>query len=181
MAKNPSLFRWSEHHPVDGVSWNGAMTFCEQLTRLESSAGSIPEGLEYTLPTEAQWEYACRAGNSAPFSGAPLSDLGWYFSNAWLRTHPVGRKQSNQWGIFDMYGNVWEWCLDWRGDYESSAIADPQGAGRGSQRVLRGGSFGSPARSCRSAGRFAYPPSLQRSSLGFRPVLVLSSAANNRP
>ncbi len=175
MKTNPSLFHWDGRLPVDRVSWNGASVFCRTLTELERETGTLPEDWVYSLPTEAQWEYACRAGISAPFSGPALPELGWYIGNAWFHTHPVGLKQPNRWGFHDMHGNVYEWCQDWDGDYENGDAVDPSGVRAFSDRVSRGGSWGINAGCCRSAYRFRGMPESRDFNLGFRPVLTLAS------
>ena len=173
MGSNPSRFK-GERHPVESVSWDDVMAYIE---RLNSLAEEVNLGRRYRLPTEAEWEYACRAGSgTAYFFGdeeSRLGDYAWYGSNSARRTHPVGQKKPNAWGLHDMHGNVWEWCLDWDGDYPNSAVTDPSGPIDGSRRVFRGGGWGSGAASCRSASRSRDDPSYRYSSLGFR--LALSS------
>lgn len=161
MGNNPSDHE-GDDLPVECVSWDDCMEFCKKT------------GLE--LPTEAQWEYACRAGSTGPYAGTGnLDDMGWYGGNSGRQTHPVGTKQPNAWGLYDMHGNVWEWCADWYGDYPSGAVTDPKGASSGSYRVWRGGSWGNDAASCRSAGRNdGYYPSSRYDNLGFRLSRTLS-------
>ncbi len=172
MVKNSNQFRQNEGLPVEGVSWHGAMIFSNELTKLERDRGSIPEDLEYTLPTEAQWEYACRAGNSAPFSGVNLESIGWFFWNASFHTHPVGSKQQNLWGFHDMHGNVWDWCRDWYCEYPSGPVSDPSGPDNGSAKVDRGGGWFGFAWFCRSAARDRFPPNSNYfNMIGFRPIL----------
>ena len=170
------------------------MEFCAKLTAIEREAGRLPEGYEYTLPTEAQWEYACRAGTTTALnSGKNLSDkekcpemeeVGWYGFNSGYydsdgnttsngKTFPVGQKQPNAWGLYDMHGNVYEWCLDWFGDYPTSSVTDPKGPSTGSYRVLRGGSCCHYANYCRSARRDYYYPGSNFSNGGFRVALSL--------
>ena len=183
MKTNPSEFIGADL-PVDTVSWFDAMEFCAKLTASEKAAGRLPEGYEYTLPTEAQWEYACRAGTTTALnSGKNLSDakecpemdeVGWYVGNSDETTHPAGQKQANAWGLYDMHGNVWEWCSDWKGDYPTSAVTDPTGPGTGSYRVVRGGSWYNIASSCRSAFRVSEAPSSSNSLCGFRVALAPS-------
>ncbi len=170
---NPSNFRGLQN-PVEMVSWNDAIEFCRKLTEQERQAGRLPEGYAYTLPTEAQWEYACRAGTSGDYAGS-LDSMGWYNKNSGSTTHPVGQKQPNAWGLYDMHGNVWEWCSDWYSDsYEnnpSGSVTDRHGASSGSHRALRGGSWNSFASLCRSAIRDGDSPESTLSVLGFRPLV----------
>ena len=169
---NPSKFR-GDNNPVETVSWNDAMEFCKKLTEIEKAAGRLPEGYEYTLPTEAQWEYACRAGTTGKYNieGAEMYDLAWYGDNGGRKTHPVGQKLPNAWGLYDIHGNVWEWCLDWGGDYPTSAVTDPTGPIMGERRVIRGGSWDCYARFCRSANQGTYAPGNRISLVGFRVCL----------
>jgi hypothetical protein len=180
MGTNPSNWKGADL-PVEMVSWYDATNFCAKLTAIERAAGRLPEGYEYTLPTEAQWEYACRAGTTTALnSGKNLSDkyecpemdeVGWYWCNSGDKTHSVGQKQPNAWGLYDMHGNVWEWCLDWYGEYPASSVTDPTGASTGSNRVIRGGSWYSYAYGCRSARRDNYNPVYFSNYGGFRVVL----------
>jgi formylglycine-generating enzyme required for sulfatase activity len=159
MGDNPSNHKGNDL-PVECVSWNECQEFCQKA------------GL--ALPTEAEWEYACRAGSTGPYAGSGrLDDMGWYKGNSGNETHPVGRKQPNAWGLHDMHGNVWEWCADWydSGYYAKSPEKDPKGGGSGGDRVLRGGSYWYDPRGCRSADRGWYNPALRSRSRGFRPVL----------
>jgi formylglycine-generating enzyme required for sulfatase activity len=130
------------------------------------------EGHRYRLPTEAEWEYAARAGTTTVYSfGNEASQLGtyaWYRDNARQTTHPVGHKQPNAWGLFDVHGNVWEWVQDWYGAYAADAVPDPQGPSSGSYRVIRGGSRLNDAKDCRSANRNGVPPDGRDDDLGFR-------------
>ena len=189
MGENPSRFKGADL-PVERVNWFDAKEFCAKLTKIERASGRLPEGYEYTLPTEAQWEYACRAGTTTALnSGKNLSDehecpemdeVGWYwcnggeenYDNGLTCTHPVGQKQPNVWGLYDMHGNVWEWCLDWGGDYPTSAVTDPTGPDTGKYRVQRGGSWDVYARSCRSARRVIINPDDGSYTCGFRVALA---------
>ena len=166
MGTNPSYWKGA-NLPVETVSWSNAMDFCAKLTASEKAAGRLPNGYEYTLPTEAQWEYACRAGTTTALnSGKNLSDkdrcpemneVGWYDGNFALKTHLVGQMKPNAWGLYDMHGNVFEWCLDWyEENYPTSAVTDPTGPETGEYRVLRGGSYYDYANYCRSAYRYFY-------------------------
>ena len=181
MGKNPSTFQAADL-PVEYVTWYDATNFCTKLTEIERAAGRLPEGYEYTLPTEAQWEYACRAGTTMALnSGKNLSSLakcpemdevGWYYNNSDDATHSAGQKKPNAWGLYDMHGNVCEWCLDWYGSYPSSAVTDTKGVSAGSYRVGRGGSWSSYARYCRSAVRYYFDPGYRSNGFGFRVALV---------
>ena len=167
MGTNPSWFT-GDNLPVERVSWEDVMAFCAKLNGQESASGELPSGYAFTLPTEAQWEYACRAGTTGAYAGDSLYDLGWYSSNGGSITHAVGLKAANPWGFHDMHGNVYEWCADWYGDYPSGRVTDPLGPGIGSGRVLRGGSWIYLARYCRSAHRYRSSPVSRHYSLGFR-------------
>ena len=176
MGVNPS-FAQGANSPVQIVSWLDAVEFCRRLSELpaEKKAGNV-----FRLPTEAEWEYACRAGTTTLFSfgddESKLGDYAWYWENAGIRTHPVGEKKPNAWGIYDMHGNVWEWCQDWYDRYPSGAVTDPTGPSSGSDRVLRGGGWNSPAESCRSANRVWGYPSNRSNNFGFR--VCLSPSGN---
>jgi formylglycine-generating enzyme required for sulfatase activity len=182
MGTNPSKWKGAAL-PVEMVSWFDAKEFCATLTKIEKAAGRLPEGYEYTLPTEAQWEYACRAGTTTALnSGKNLSDskecpemdvVGWYKYNSDDKTHPVGQKQPNAWGLYDMHGNVEEWCLDRFGVYPTSAVTDPMGPNTGEYRVFRGGNWINDAWLCRSATRIDdISPSGISSCSGFRVALA---------
>jgi formylglycine-generating enzyme required for sulfatase activity len=165
-----------DDYPMYFVNWEEATEFCTQLTVMESAAGRIPAGLEYRLPTEAEWEYACRAGSTTRFANGDtdtdLDKRGWYGSNSSSITHPVGTKLPNAWGLHDLHGNIWEWCVDWYGEYGANEAMDPFGPATGSNRVYRGGSWNNPSRLCRSASRVWYAPGIRFSALGFRVVLA---------
>jgi formylglycine-generating enzyme required for sulfatase activity len=166
--------------PVDTLNWDEAVKFCEVLSSrpAEKRAGRV-----YRLPTEAEWEYACRAGTTTAYSFGDdeslLGDFAWFTGNAGNQTHAVGQKRPNAWGLYDMHGNVWEWCSDWYGDHSGNAVSDPQGVASGSIRVLRGGGWGHSARGCRSAFRHAGSPSYRSGNLGFR--LALSPSGSRPP
>ncbi len=144
--------------PATYVSWDDATTFCQNLTEIERKAGKLKADEEYRLATEAEWEYACRAGTTTAFSFGDdekqLGNFGWFAGNTAGEqyAHAVGMKKPNPWGLHDMHGNVWEWCSDWYGNALPGGT-DPVGPGKGSDRVLRGGGWrGIPGR-CRSASR----------------------------
>lgn len=158
-GETPSYFK-GEDRPVEQVSWKDAQAFIEQIN------ARVP-GLEARLPTEAQWEYACRAGTTTTRYGE-LDAVAWHSGNSGNETHPVKQKQANAWGLYDMLGNVWEWCADWKGSYQPDAAINPRGPERGSSRVIRGGSCGYSARGVRAAFRIGYHPGLRRRILGFR-------------
>ncbi|MBO4544625.1 MAG: formylglycine-generating enzyme family protein, partial [Verrucomicrobia bacterium] len=189
MGTNPSTYKGTDL-PVETVSWYDAKEFCAKLTEIEKAAGRLPEGYEYTLPTEAQWEYACRAGTTTSLNSGKnltnvaecpnMDEVGWYWYNAGIEsyyqglicTHPVGQKQSNGWGLYDMHGSVGEWCLDCYGDYPASAVSDPIGADTSAYRVCRGGSWGNYAWNCRSADRNCHSCDVGSSQVGFRLALA---------
>lgn len=151
--------------PVEKVSWKQAMEFCRKL--------SEKEGKVYSLPSEAQWEYACRAGSKESFSGSSkLDDMGWYFENSDKTTHLVGTKKANSWGLCDMHGNVAEWCLDdYQIDYPEDKITDPIGADDGTYKVFRGGAWSHFDRAARCAARSCAPAGYQLKYVGLRVIM----------
>jgi len=172
MGNNPSYFKGLKN-PVETVSWNDCQKFLGKLNaKVGSGAG------KFQLPSEAQWEYACRAESKTKYCfGDDKSQLGeyaWYRNNSASKTHPVGEKKPNAWGLYDMHGNVWEWCQDWNDDgyYAKSPTDDPTGPATGSDRVPRGGSWNYPARLCRSASRNSGGPGSRGDNLGLRVCLV---------
>jgi len=168
MGSNPSEFKGAKH-PVEQISWDDCQTFVKKLNERLQTADSRQQ--TFRLPTEAEWEYACRAGTTEPYAG-DLDAMGWYDKISESKTHPVGRKQPNDWGLYDMHGNVWEWCQDRGGDYPEGPVTDPQGAPSGSFRVFRGGSWDFIATGCRSANRLRYVPVYRYDDLGVRVVLA---------
>ncbi len=158
-----------ERRPVESVSWEEAAAWCRRL--------SAREGQTYRLPTEGEWEYACRAGSEGGWcceGAARVGEYAWFGDNAGGTTHAVGEKCPNAWGLYDVHGNVWEWCADWFSSryYVQSPSLDPAGPRSGRARVLRGGGWSSDAANCRSAARDYYAPHVRDRSLGFRVVLV---------
>lgn len=172
MGKNPSQFTGNTGLPVENVSWNDAVAFSERLSQL---AGGVPNGACFRLATEAEWEYGCRAGSTGQWcfgdNKSSLRDYAWFDENSGKRTHPVGEKKPNAWGLHDMHGNVAEWCLDRYGAYPSGAVTDPQGPTTGSDGVLRGGCWMYPAELCSSAFRARNPPAACGGYGGFRVAL----------
>jgi formylglycine-generating enzyme required for sulfatase activity len=193
METNPSYYNTNYADlslPVETVIWNDATNYCAQLTQRETTAGRLPAGWAYRLPTEAEWEYACRAGTITPFyygnqllsgmanfdgqyeyySTTPMtSDSAGIFLN---HTTEVGDYEPNGWGLFDMAGNVDEWCQDWYGSYPTGSATEPTGPSTGSARVLRGGSYFNFGQYCRSAQRFSSLPASSYADVGFRIVLA---------
>ena len=171
MGNNPSKFK-GRTNPVEQVSWDDVQVFIQRLNQKEGHE-------RYRLPTEAEWEYAARAGSASAYSfgdnAARLGQYAWYDGNSGETTHPVGQKPPNAWGLHDMHGNVWEWVQDrYDGDYYSgSPSTDPRGPSSGSHRVLRGGSWSSLAASCRSAYRYVDSPDYRSGNLGCRLALSL--------
>jgi formylglycine-generating enzyme required for sulfatase activity len=169
MGTNPSRFQNNPQNPVEKVSWNDAQAFCQKLSQIT--------GKTYRLPTEAEWEYACRAGTTTRFyfgdNDNQLGDYAWYNGNSQETTHPVGQKKPNAWGLYDMIGNVWEWCEDhWHNSYagapdDGSAWLDNDN----DYRMLRGGSWYNDPNGCRSAFRFdSYRRDDRYYGIGFRVV-----------
>ncbi|MBT3638373.1 MAG: SUMF1/EgtB/PvdO family nonheme iron enzyme [Opitutae bacterium] len=180
LSSTPSRFTGGKH-PVERVSWNDAQFFLARLNEGERTAGRLPRGWAYVLPTEAEWEYACRAGTVTVFSlGNALSALEANFRGASpygpkaksgpsaVRTKPVGSYAPNPWGFYDMHGNVWEWTADWFGRYSLGRVSDPKGSASGLTRIKRGGSWYLPATYLRSASRSGTPPGDRSHDLGFR-------------
>jgi formylglycine-generating enzyme required for sulfatase activity len=172
MGSNPSHFTTvGKDAPVEQLSWDDAMAFCMKLTEREKAAGRLPTGYAYTLPTEAQREYACRAGTEGPFAG-DLDAMAWYGANSGGTTHPVGTKAPNAWGLYDVEGNVFEWCRDWYADkLPGGEVTNPLGPPSGSARVIRGGSWNYVAALCRSAFRLNREPAYRNFDVGFRLAL----------
>ncbi len=178
IGSNPSGFTGDTNRPVETVSWFDATNYCGQLTQRERVAGRIATNNEYRLPTEAEWEYACRAWTSGRFSYyeddrayTNLTNYAWYEANSGATTHPVGQKLPNLWGLYDMEGNVGEWCQDWYAPYPGGIALDPQGPATGSGRVSKGGLWLRSGPYCRSAKRNGVSPDLKLDGAGFRVCL----------
>jgi formylglycine-generating enzyme required for sulfatase activity len=167
MGNNPSEFKGAKN-PVDRVSWNDCQEFMKKLNAQVNGSGV------FRLPTEAEWEYACRARSRTRYSfgddRAKSHDYAWFRSNSGHRTQPVGRKKPNPWGLYDMHGNLWEWCFDWYGEnyYQTRPQVDPTGPVTGNRRVLRGASWDNSELVCRSANRGMGGPTTRDSRHGFR-------------
>lgn len=182
VGSNPSGFPGDPTRPVESVSFFDATNYCVLLTQQELAAGRIPPGTQFRLPTEAEWEYAARAGTSTRFNYGDdpnltaLTNHAWYAFNSGNSTHPVGQKAPNAWGLFDMAGNVWEWCLDWKGTYPGGTVIDPQGPDSSllGDKVIRGGAWDAFESDCRSARRLGegVSPFIKDFILGFRVVLA---------
>lgn len=190
MGTNPSYFTGNRQRPVERVRWTDARDFCARLTRLQREGGILPSGWEYRLPTESEWEVACRAGTSTAFSSGEsllvgmenfdgrypyLEGVGTSHNpaaNVFWRPLPVGSYRANAWGFHDLHGNVREWCVDrWSEELMGGTVVDPAGPPEGSGRVVRGGGWYSPATGCRSAFRSHLPESYSGNEVGFRVVL----------
>ena len=175
MGVNSSGFPSNPTLPMEMVNWTEAMTYCSKLTLRERGAGRLPAGWGYRLPTEAEWEYACRAGTTTRYSfgndsnGTNLVNYAWASDPDLGRTHPVGTKLPNPWGLHDMHGNVWELCLD-AFTYTGGSVTNPRGTG--TARMSRGGSWHSYAPRCRSATRNPYTTTGREAWVGFRVVLI---------
>ena len=191
MGNNPTSNK-GVNLPVEMVSWNDCQEFIAKLnTELKSGGRQSPgsaaspastggltpaalKGYKFSLPTEAQWEYACQAGTTTAFHfGDTLTQQQANFGGNLNQTREVGSYPANAWGLKDMHGNVWEWCLDFWGDYPSGAVTDPRGPDRGSRRVIRGGGWNSLAQACRSTDRRNDDPARRDFNFGFRLALVL--------
>ena len=168
MGGNPSYFSGCDQCPVEQISWDDVQDFIRKLNQ--------QTGKNYRLPTEAEWEYAAKGGNKSrayTYSGSnDLGSVAWYSDNSDSKTHPVGQKLPNELDLFDMSGNVLEWCSDWYGNYSSVAIVNPKGASSGQNRVFRGGSWFFNARICRPLLRIGFVPVYRSINLGFRLVLA---------
>jgi len=178
MGDNPAHFKGGRS-PVEGISWYDAVLLCNQLSEQEGLtpayrfAGTTVSwdraANGYRLPTEAEWEYAARAGGTQPYSGsATIDEVAWYSENAGKRTQEVRTRRANGWGLYDMSGNVWEWVWDWSGDYPTGQATDPMGPSSGSSRIRRGGSWNYTAGSARNAERDKADPGYRNSQQGFR-------------
>lgn len=170
MGSNPSNMKGDPNRPVERVIWDEAVLYCQKLTERERGAGRITAQQAYRLPTEAEWEYAARAGTIGARHGE-LDAIAWYDGNSVGTTHAVKGKQANAWGLHDMLGNVWEWCSDLYGPYPRGAVTDPTGPSEGFLRMCRGGAWNHDAWGTRSASRGKGDPGFRYNNVGFRPAL----------
>jgi formylglycine-generating enzyme required for sulfatase activity len=178
MATNPSLYASNPYAPVDSVTWQDVTNYCARLTTREKAVGRLPAGYSYRLPTEAEWEYAARAGTTNRFSFGDdpaygeMGKFAWYAESFGLPLHAVGRKARTRWGLYDIHGNVYEWCLDWYGTYPGGSVNDPKGTPT-ARPGLRGGSAWSASKDCRAAVRLrAYAAGDSYANAGFRVLLA---------
>ena len=176
---DPSSFLGQLTSPIDTVTWHEATNYCAKLTVQERQAGRLPAGYAFRLPTEAEWEFAARAGTTTRFSYGDdpgyvsLDAFAWFGSNSGEATHPVGTKLPNPSALCDVHGNVWEWCMDWYANaYPGGSVTDPKGPATGAGRVIRGGSWKGLNRFCRSASRASSDPLIRNNYVGFRVVLA---------
>ena len=166
-GNSPGMSHDDPNLPVQGVSWNDAQEFLKEL----NLRSTLNDDWMWALPTEAQWERACRAGTTGVFAG-DLEDMAWHGGNSGNKVHPVGGRKANAWGLYDMHGNVWDWCADWFGDYPSHSVTNPTGPATGSARVARGGAWCTVGMSCRSANRSKFAPGERGIIIGFRVAVV---------
>ncbi len=187
LSNNPSWFNGLRNgtnygtdlqRPVESLFWYSAAAYCAQLTQLQQQAGRLPTNWVYRLPAEAEWEYACRAGTTTRFSYGDdpgylnLPSYAWFFDNSAGVTHDVGLKLPNPAGLYDVHGDVYEWCQDYYGAYPDGVVTNPQGPANGATRVFRGGSWQYEGPACRAAGRYQAEPAAKFNFLGFRVVVA---------
>ena len=184
MGKNPSHFTGDTNRPVEKLNWFEAVAYCRELTRREVAAGHLPPGYEYRLPSEAEWEYACEASCTNLFSfgdsASNADQYAWTMENSEGSSHPVGQKRPNAWGLFDMHGNVWEWCSDWFAPYPATALTNPSGPPTSKFKVFRGGGWNQAIEFARSRNRFMMAPSNGIHFVGFRVALGAGSEEKTR-
>jgi formylglycine-generating enzyme required for sulfatase activity len=175
MTNNPSNFEGDTNRPVEKVKFTEAQAYCAILTKREMEAGHLQASYSYRLPTEAEWEYACHAGTTNLFSfGDDAKDADqyvWYLENSDGTTHPVGQKKPNPWGLYDMHGNVWEWCNDWFERFPQKDLQDPVGPATSKFKVFHGGSWNHAIEFARCGNRFMMAPDSGVHFVGFRLVL----------
>lgn len=183
MGHNPSHFHGDARRPVEKVTYFAAVKYCEAVTQKERAAARLPAGFRYRLPTEAEWEYAARAGTTNVFNfNGGLEEAGkfaWTLENSDGSTHPVGQKLPNPWGLYDTHGNVWEWCSDWLIEFPNVPLTDPVGPSTGKFKVFRGGGWNQTAEFARLPNRFMMSPSNGIYFVGFR--LALGKVQSKAP
>ncbi len=174
-GRNPSHYVGDSNRPVEKVTFFDASNYCAKVTQLERAAGRLPSDLEYRLPTEAEWEYACRAGATNLFNFGDDKEVAdqyaWTAENCEATTHPVGQKKPNAWGLYDTHGNVWEWCLDWFEPYPAKAVTDPAGPATSKYKVFKGGGWNQDVDYARASSRFMMSASNGIHFVGFRLLL----------
>jgi len=174
-ARNPSHFTGDSNRPVEKITFFDASNYCATVTLRERKAGRLPASYEYRLPTEAEWEYACRAGSTNLFGfgdDASVSDqYAWTAENCDATTHPVGLKRPNAWGLYDTHGNVWEWCSDWFEPYPGAPLTDPVGPATSKYKLFKGGGWNQDVEYARASSRFMMSPSNGIHFVGFRLAL----------
>lgn len=175
LGRNPSHFTGDSNRPVEKITFLDASAYCAALTQSERAAGRLPSGFEYRLPTEAEWEYACQAGSTNRFSfgddASSADPYAWTAENSEATTHPVGLKRPNAWGLYDMHGNVCEWCLDWFEPYPAAALTDPVGPASSKYKLFKGGGWNQDAKFAGSSSRFMMQISNGIHFVGFRVAL----------
>lgn len=175
LRRNPSHFPGDSNRPVEKITFFDASNYCATVTQRERQAGRLPAGYEYRLPSEAEWEYACRAGRTNLFSfgdDTSIADqFAWTAENCDATTHPIGLKHPNPWGLHDMHGNVWEWCFDWFEPYPAGPLTDPTGPATSKYKVFKGGGWNQDVEYARASSRFMMSPSNGIHFVGFRLAL----------
>ncbi len=175
LGRNPSHFLGDSNRPVEKVTFLDASAYCSALTQRERAAGHLPADYEYRLPTEAEWEYACRAGSTNRFSfgddTSVADQFAWTAENSEATTHPIGLKRPNAWGLYDMHGNVCEWCSDWFEPYPAAPLTDPVGPASSKYKLFKGGGWNQDSKYASSSSRFMMQISTGIHFVGFRVAL----------
>ena len=175
LGRNPSHFRGDLNRPVEKLSFFDASNYCATITLREREAGRLPAGYEYRLPSEGEWEYACRAGATNLYGfgddASVAEQFAWTAENSDAATHPVGLKRPNAWGLFDTHGNVWEWCSDWFEPYPAAPLTDPVGPATSKFKLFKGGGWNQDLEYGRASSRFMMSPSNGIHFVGFRLAL----------
>lgn len=175
MGRNPSHFTGDSNRPVEKVTFFDASNYCATVTQRERKAGRLPAGYEYRLPSEGEWEYACRAGATNLYSfgddAGVAEQFAWTAENSDAATHPVGLKRPNAWGLYDTHGNIWEWCSDWFEAYPAAPLTDPVGPATSKYKLFKGGGWNQDLEYGRASSRFMMSPSNGIHFVGFRLAL----------